>query len=221
MWKYVHCKIVFSIGQSDINKQNNTRTQTHTQTQQIAPPEARAVRRPQYKLQELEELGNPAALDDSTAASGGRRYRRSLLRLLPHAWSSPADTRLEVTALRRRGPSGDASGAGRVGGGDSASVEGGGKDWPGGPGGPGGRRPTSAGRDSVGQGGGQGDVASGGLVRVVVARTREGLEAVELSTGKPLSSVALPAAVGGSGSTGGGGVYADLNGDGLVDHVQV
>ncbi|CAM9930767.1 unnamed protein product, partial [Scytosiphon promiscuus] len=49
---------------------------------------------------------------------------------------------------------------------------------------------------------------------VVLARTREGLEAVELSTGRPLSAVALPAA--GSGA----GVYADLNGDGVVDHVQ-
>ena len=53
------------------------------------------------------------------------------------------------------------------------------------------------------------------MVRVAVARTREGLEAVELSTGRPLGAVALPAAASGA------GVYADLNGDGVVDHVQV
>ncbi|CBN74487.1 aldehyde dehydrogenase, putative [Ectocarpus siliculosus] len=46
-------------------------------------------------------------------------------------------------------------------------------------------------------------------------RTRDGLEAVELSTGKPLSAVALPAAAGTD-----AGVYVDLNGDGVVDHVQ-
>ncbi|CAN0555406.1 unnamed protein product, partial [Ectocarpus sp. 12 AP-2014] len=51
---------------------------------------------------------------------------------------------------------------------------------------------------------------------VVLARTRDGLEAVELSTGKPLSAVALPAAAGTD-----AGVYVDLNGDGVVDHVQV
>lgn len=55
----------------------------------------------------------------------------------------------------------------------------------------------------------------GGMVRVVVARTRDGLEAVDLSTGRPLIAVALPAAASGA------GVYADVNGDGVVDHVQV
>ncbi|CAN0448153.1 unnamed protein product, partial [Ectocarpus sp. 12 AP-2014] len=79
-------------------------------------------------------------------------------------------------------------------------------------GGGGGRRLPGAGGGSAGSATGGG----GGLVRVVLARTRGGLEAVELSTGKPLSAVALPAA-GGTDA----GVYVDLNGDGVVDHVQV
>ena len=70
--------------------------------------------------------------------------------------------------------------------------------------------------DDVGRGRtGAGGV--GGVVRAVIARTREGLEAVELLTGKPLSSVALPVTA----TSGAGGAYADLNGDGVVDHVQV
>ena len=72
----------------------------------------------------------------------------------------------------------------------------------------------SGGVEGGGDGGGEGG-RGGGVVKVVVARTREGLEAVELSTGRPLGAVALPAAVSGA------GVYADLNGDGVVDRVQV
>ncbi|CAM9885048.1 unnamed protein product [Ectocarpus sp. 6 AP-2014] len=70
---------------------------------------------------------------------------------------------------------------------------------------------------AVGGGGGRRyrRFCDGGLVGVVLARTRDGLEAVELSTGKPLSAVALPATAGTD-----AGVYVDLNGDGVVDHVQ-
>lgn len=152
-----------------------------------------------------------AAAAGAAGGGGGRRYRRSLLRHLPHYWSAPADTRLEITALHRKGP-GDGSGSGHAAAGGGGGV--GGEEGRDGLG-PGKRRslPVASGQD----GGATAAAAAGGggVVRVVLARTREGLEAVELSTGKPLSAVALPAA--GSGA----GVYVDLNGDGVVDHVQV
>lgn len=156
-----------------------------------------------------------AAAAGAAGRGGGRRYRRSLLRHLPHAWSAPSDTRLEITALRRKGP-GDGSHTGGGGGG-------------GGPSGEDARNPPSPGRrrslspaaasGSGGGGGRHGEATAGrqggGVVRAVLARTREGLEAVELATGRPLSAVALP------GVRSGAGVFVDLNGDGVVDHVQV
>lgn len=143
-----------------------------------------------------------AAVAGAVGGGGGRRYRRSLLNHLPHAWSAPSDTRLEITALHRRGTGGRHNGV------SAGGVLGeGGEDHPA----AGGRRLPGAGGDSAGSA-----TRGGGLVRVVLARTRDGLEAVELSTGKPLSAVALPAAAGSD-----AGVYVDLNGDGVVDHVQV
>lgn len=162
-----------------------------------------------------------AAAAGTAGGGGGRRYRRSLLRHLPHYWSAPADTRLEITALHRKGP-GDGSGGDHAGGGGSGGTGGlGGGEEGRDRAGPGKRRslPGASGRRGGAGweqdgGGTTGEAAGGGAVRVVLARTREGLEAVELSTGKPLSAVALPAA--GSGA----GVYVDLNSDGIVDHVQ-
>ncbi|CAN0000500.1 unnamed protein product [Ascophyllum nodosum] len=171
------------------------------QKEQDELAETGAVRRPHYKLEELDDLSRP--VDDqaglSSGGGGGRRYRRSLLHLLPHAWSSPVDTRLEVAELHRRGPSG------RVAGGDATRTSFSGRR----------KLPAAETVDDVGRGRtGAGGV--GGVVRAVIARTREGLEAVELLTGKPLSSVALPVTA----TSGAGGAYADLNGDGVVDHVQ-
>ena len=148
---------------------------------------------------------SPGAAFESLAAAagaagrgGGRRYRRSLLRHLPHAWSAPSDTRLEITVLRRKGP-GDGSHPG--GGGPS------GEEW--------GNSPSPGRRRSLSPPATSGSGEGGGVVRAVLARTREGLEAVELATGRPLSAVALP------GVRSGAGVFVDLNGDGVVDHVQV
>eukprot|EP00752_Nemacystus_decipiens_P004113 g3763.t1 len=166
---------------------------------------------------------SPGAAFESLAAAagavgrgGGRRYRRSLLRHLPHAWSVPSDTRLEITALRRKGP-GD--GSHTSGGGGSGSGGGGGPSGEDGrnPHSPGRRRSLSPAAASGGVGGAGGVGAGGqggGVVRAVLARTREGLEAVELATGRPLSAVALPWVKSGA------GVFVDLNGDGVVDHVQ-
>lgn len=159
------------------------------------------IRRPHYKLEELDDLSRPVDDQRSGRGSGARRYRRSLLRLLPHAWSSSVDTRLEVAMLYRHGPNGKGSGEGLGRKGIRHSSSGRGK-------------PSPPNEDDRGRAETRG--TGGGAVQAVVARTREGLEAVELSTGRPLGSVALPAA-----SSGGGGVYADLNGDGVVDHVQV
>lgn len=197
-----------------ISKSNGLKKKKHMRVracacEQIVHPEARAVRRPQYKLEELEELSGPEDGTDSSYGSGagggigsGRRYLRSLLHRLPHAWSTPEDTRLEVAMLRRRGSGGSGGSGGSCGRGDedgAREVGGDGSPAPG------------KGVVCVEAAGGD----EGGLVRVVVARTRDGLEAVDLSTGRPLSAVALPAAASGA------GVYADVNGDGVVDHVQV
>lgn len=148
---------------------------------------------------------NTRADPDSERTLAGRRYYAALRRHLPHAWSSPADTRLEIADLYRRG-SGDGGGGGDGDGyrrprgdrdrGQEKSQQ----------------RPAAAGRGGrSGNGGGRG----GGKVRAVVAHTRDGLEAVALSDGRPLGVVRLPAAESGA------GVYADLNGDRVVDHVQV
>ncbi|CAM9996371.1 unnamed protein product, partial [Pylaiella littoralis] len=61
-----------------------------------------------------------AAAAGAAGGGGGRRYRRSLLHHLPHYWSAPSDTRLEVTALHRNGP-GDGSGSSHADGGGGRS----------------------------------------------------------------------------------------------------
>lgn len=166
-----------------------------------APHEAGAV--PQYKLAELDDLRavdeadrfHPKVENGHSGGTSRRRYHAALLRRLPHAWSGASDTRLDIALLKRRGPS-------------NGSNNGNGKSGGGGAGGPGVR--SSGAHSQVEIGGGQ-----GGAVWAVVAHTREGLEAVALANGKSLGFVALPA------SASGAGVYADLNGDQVVDHVQV
>lgn len=107
--------------------------------------------------------------------------------------------------IRRRSPGGRGGGGDGVSGADNASPGTEGRD-----------RPASGrGRSPTDEGVAGGGGREAGLFRVVVARTRGGLEAVELFTGIPLVAVALPAAASGA------GVYVDLNGDGVVDHVQV
>lgn len=117
--------------------------------------------------------------------------------------------------LRRRGPVGS-SGV-RDGGGSGGGGVGGFKNAEKMPdmGGGGGRRLVSGLDGQMSSPRRPQAAEGGGVVRVVIARTRDGLEAVELATGRLLSAVALPSAASGA------GVYVDLNGDGVVDHVQV
>lgn len=165
---------------------------------------APSYRWPQYKLEELKYHTNVAdsggrdeSADGDINRTNTRRFRRSLLRRLPHAWSSPVDTRLEIASLSRRGP-------GKAGDSDT-------------------QKKSAAGDANtffLGDGRKLGDdpsetETSGGSVMAVVARTRDGLEAVDLNTGRPLIAVTLPAAASGA------GVYVDINGDDLVDHVEV
>lgn len=165
-----------------------------------------------YKLSDFKDLGpnDESALfraGDVDVGDRLRRYRKSLLRHLPHSWSGPVDTRMYLAILDRVGNAGGTTDAGNR----RAVRTGSGMD----------RHPSLDNRGRLpsgvkdGQKAGMDEEQGGGKVLAVVAHTRDGIEAVEVANGKPISAVMLPAAASGA------GVYADLNGDHVVDHVQV
>lgn len=174
----------------------------HEWNQSTGVPE-RSELWPNFELSQLKNVGtniDVMLLRGLLEAKGGSRgIRKALLRLLPHLWSDPVDTRLEVHLLPSRGPGHGATNPTEGTTLKSSSPSGG-------------SGTRAGGEDSNGP-----EVMDkqGAEIWAVVAHTREGMEAVDLRDGTALGAVALPATAGGA------GVYADLNGDGLVDHIQV
>ncbi|KAG1681506.1 hypothetical protein FOA52_014012 [Chlamydomonas sp. UWO 241] len=168
-----------------------------------------------------------------------REYRQSVLDVLPHAWTHPSDTWLqeahflrhrEATGAQKQALAGQAT-AGARGSARSSTVIGGkaaggsdanaghnhvanrhnrhaaaakGKDAPPAPGG-GGGGPSHAGHH------GQHSHTSNMTTNAIVAHLEEGIEVIHLFTGRTVCKLHLPR----------GALHADINGDGVVDHVQV
>ncbi|KAK9916603.1 hypothetical protein WJX75_004756 [Coccomyxa subellipsoidea] len=159
-----------------------------------------------------------------------RDFRESVLAVLPHRWARRSDTRLQLAHFvhhrphggdrkRRLADRGDPTGGpkkprrpGRSPGGwpDRASLHH--------------SNPVAKALGKVAEravlGGGGGKADAGGAAQhsahsvapnVLVAHLEEGIEAVHLYSGRTLCKLHLPSP----------GLHADLNGDGVLDHVQV
>lgn len=141
-------------------------------------------------------------------AASCRAFRESVLRATPHAWARRADTTLELAhfgrarrgrtsgahrahAGRERGASVGAAAVGVAG--DALGVT---------------KRDSH--RHAVSAGAVSAAAARHHADNALVAHLEEGIEALNLYTGEPLCSLMLPAR----------GLHADLDGDGVLDHVQ-
>ncbi|KAK9789953.1 hypothetical protein WJX73_002050 [Symbiochloris irregularis] len=165
-----------------------------------------------------------------------REFRESVLRALPHRWVHRADTRLRALPFRRqrrgRGARKAALADGQVAGsqgeaGDSADLH---HEEGAGTGAHLGAAPPQGGADhrnpvvkamaqvagTMVKGSGQGRSKAAVQphkslpANALVAHLEEGIEAINLATGQTICQLPLPA----------GGLHADLNADGVPDHVQ-
>jgi hypothetical protein len=138
-----------------------------------------------------------------------REYREAVLAALPHAWARPADTRLHLAHwakhrhARKRAPPAAAGAehgtnavAGAVGRAAAAAgvVHGG-----------------TAAAAAAASGAAGATLPRSPLPNVLVAHLREGIEAVHLESGRTVCKLLLAP----------GGLHADVNADGVVDHVTV
>eukprot|EP00803_Ostreobium_quekettii_P002515 evm.model.scf_113.4 EVM.evm.TU.scf_113.4 scf_113:72029-79810(+) len=138
-----------------------------------------------------------------------RDYRESVLRVLPHQWSWRGDTRLELAHFAHhrsgKGEKKKELGAGTGG----AAVKGRAATDP--------VSHTIASVASKAVSGGRSSSTTGVQggqkwlpPNVLVAHLREGIEAVHIASGRTICKLHLPE----------GGLHADLNGDGVLDHIQ-
>ncbi|CAM9313895.1 unnamed protein product, partial [Phaeothamnion confervicola] len=166
------------------------------------------LQRPQFKWKELDDRSEDAG---PVPPHGWRAYTQSVLRVLPHAWHGPADTAMQIAHFGRqhgagRGISGIGAAPGAAAEAGEIKTGGVGREEP--------RRllpgvPWSASRPHD---------ESEHIVspNVVVAHTRDGVEAVGLASGRIVCSVAMPEGSAAAAPS----VYGDVDGDGVVDNVR-
>ncbi|BDA41145.1 hypothetical protein COCOBI_01-8000 [Coccomyxa sp. Obi] len=147
-----------------------------------------------------------------------RDFRESVLAVLPHRWSRRSDTRLQLAHFVHHRPHGGDRKRRLADGRDPASPA-----KPRRPHRPAGSRadvhhsnPVAKALGKVAEQAARGGVAAqrsaaSAAPNVLVAHLEEGIEAVHLYSGRTLCKLHLPSP----------GLHADLNGDGVLDHVQV
>eukprot|EP00238_Polyblepharides_amylifera_P006621 CAMPEP_0196591354 /NCGR_PEP_ID=MMETSP1081-20130531/69302_1 /TAXON_ID=36882 /ORGANISM="Pyramimonas amylifera, Strain CCMP720" /LENGTH=702 /DNA_ID=CAMNT_0041914685 /DNA_START=132 /DNA_END=2240 /DNA_ORIENTATION=+ len=136
-----------------------------------------------------------------------REYRKSVLSSMPHRWGRRQDTYFELRHFRKQRKKNDIKGAkNRLGNEKVSTVHSAVESF------------LDVALGSRAQGHGkrartrqEGQHASKGeQPNVIVAHLQEGIEVVHLFTGRTLCKLLLP----------GPGLHADINGDGVLDHVQ-
>ncbi|GMH45150.1 hypothetical protein BSKO_13107 [Bryopsis sp. KO-2023] len=137
-----------------------------------------------------------------------REYRESVLHSLPHQWTNREDTKLVLSHFAKHKPG---KGSKKKSLGEKKTAASGKK--------PQSKDAVSKAINRVAEKATESGRSSGGLPKdpvaalppnAIVAHLKEGIEAIHLYSGRTLCKLHLPE----------GGLHADLNGDGVLDHIQ-